>query len=48
VESWVRLFTESGFRLVELREPLNPKTQQPASALFIAEVSGWRTDPALS
>ena len=40
LESWVRLFTESGFRVLDVREPLHPKTQKPASALFIAVVSG--------
>ena len=40
MESWVKLLTESGFRVLEVREPLNPKTPKPASALFIAEVSG--------
>jgi len=40
IESWVRLFSESGFHILEVREPLHPKTQKPASALFIAEVSG--------
>ena len=40
MESWVRLFSESGFRLLEVREPINPKTQKPASALFVAEVTG--------
>ena len=40
LESWVRLLSESGFRVLEVREPVNPKTQKPASALFIAEVSG--------
>ena len=38
--SWVKLFSESGFRILEVREPLHPKTQTPVSALFIAEVSG--------
>ena len=40
LESWVRLFAESGFRLREMREPLHPATQKPASVLFIAEVAG--------
>ena len=40
LESWMKLFTDSGFRVLELREPLHPRTQRPASALFIAEVSG--------
>jgi hypothetical protein len=36
----VKLFSDSGLRVLEVREPLHPKTQKPASALFIAEVSG--------
>ena len=40
LESWVTLFVDSGFRLLELREPLHPKTGKPASVLFVAEVSG--------
>jgi 2-polyprenyl-3-methyl-5-hydroxy-6-metoxy-1,4-benzoquinol methylase len=40
LESWVKLFVDSGFRLLEVREPVHPKTGKPASALFIAEVSG--------
>jgi 2-polyprenyl-3-methyl-5-hydroxy-6-metoxy-1,4-benzoquinol methylase len=34
LESWVRLFTENGLNLLELREPIHPKTGKPASALF--------------
>ena len=37
LESWVKLFSESGFRVLEVREPLNPKTQKPASVIFVAE-----------
>jgi 2-polyprenyl-3-methyl-5-hydroxy-6-metoxy-1,4-benzoquinol methylase len=36
LESWVKLFTANGLRLCVMREPLHPKTQQPASILFIA------------
>lgn len=38
LESWKRLFHASGMRLVEIREPMHPETQTPASILFIAEV----------
>lgn len=37
MESWVRLFTECGFRLREVREPVNPQTLKPASVIFIAQ-----------
>jgi 2-polyprenyl-3-methyl-5-hydroxy-6-metoxy-1,4-benzoquinol methylase len=40
LESWVKLFIDSGFRLREMREPLHPATQKPASVLFVAEVAG--------
>ena len=40
LESWVALFVDSGFRLVELREPLYPASGRPASAIFIAEATG--------
>lgn len=38
--SWVKLIVDSGLRLLEIREPLHPVTQKPASAIFIADVSG--------
>jgi 2-polyprenyl-3-methyl-5-hydroxy-6-metoxy-1,4-benzoquinol methylase len=37
LESWVRLFTENGFLVEEIREPLNPKTQKAASITFIGK-----------
>ena len=36
-ESWIKLFEDNGLRLAEMREPLHPKTQQPASVIFIGE-----------
>lgn len=36
LESWLRLFSVHGFRLLELREPLHPQTGKPASVIFIA------------
>jgi 2-polyprenyl-3-methyl-5-hydroxy-6-metoxy-1,4-benzoquinol methylase len=35
VESWKRLITGSGFRSVDLREPLHPATGKPVSIIFI-------------
>jgi SAM-dependent methyltransferase len=35
--SWVRLFTEHGLRLCELREPVHPKTGKPASLILIGQ-----------
>lgn len=37
IEGWMRLITDSGMRVIETREPLHPKTGQPASLLLIAE-----------
>lgn len=34
---WVRLFTDNHWRLLEMREPLHPQSNLPASVLFIAE-----------
>lgn len=36
LESWVRLFSAHGLRLLELREPRAPATGEPASVIFIA------------
>lgn len=35
LENWVSLFSDNGFRLLEMREPIHPKTQKPASIIFI-------------
>jgi 2-polyprenyl-3-methyl-5-hydroxy-6-metoxy-1,4-benzoquinol methylase len=40
IETWTRLLTGSGFRLLEVREPLNPISEKPASIIFVAEVAG--------
>jgi 2-polyprenyl-3-methyl-5-hydroxy-6-metoxy-1,4-benzoquinol methylase len=40
IETWVNLFTENGFSLKEIREPLNPNTQKAASVIFIGEKPG--------
>jgi 2-polyprenyl-3-methyl-5-hydroxy-6-metoxy-1,4-benzoquinol methylase len=37
VETWIRLLADSGLQLLELREPLYPMTNTPASMIFIAE-----------
>jgi 2-polyprenyl-3-methyl-5-hydroxy-6-metoxy-1,4-benzoquinol methylase len=39
LESWIKLFVGNGFRLREVREPLHPKTQKPASVVFIGEMA---------
>jgi 2-polyprenyl-3-methyl-5-hydroxy-6-metoxy-1,4-benzoquinol methylase len=35
LETWKFLFSENGFRLDEIREPAHPRTQKPASVIFI-------------
>ena len=40
LESWIKLFVDSGLRLLEVREPIHPKTQKPASVIYIAEIVG--------
>jgi 2-polyprenyl-3-methyl-5-hydroxy-6-metoxy-1,4-benzoquinol methylase len=35
LESWVALFSDNGFRLLEMREPIHPRTHKPASVIFI-------------
>ena len=36
LESWLRLLTKVGLRLLEMREPLHPHSHRPASVIFIA------------
>ena len=36
LESWVQLIASSGLTLVEMREPIHPNTNKPASVVFIA------------
>ena len=40
IGSWVALLERSGMSLRDLREPLDPRTGKPASALLIARASG--------
>jgi SAM-dependent methyltransferase len=37
MQSWVALFLHCGYTIVELKEPLNPLTQKPASVIFVLE-----------
>ncbi|HEX4052378.1 MAG TPA: class I SAM-dependent methyltransferase [Steroidobacteraceae bacterium] len=39
LQSWVQLYTDSGLRLLEIREPLHPTSGRPASVIFIATVA---------
>jgi 2-polyprenyl-3-methyl-5-hydroxy-6-metoxy-1,4-benzoquinol methylase len=36
-ETWIRLLVSSGLRLVEIREPLHPRSGKPASLILVAE-----------
>lgn len=45
LESWVTLFVNNGLRLREVREPLHPKTQKPASIIFIGDTAGSQETP---
>ena len=40
LETWLRLLAQSGLALVEMREPLHPTSQKPASVIFIAAAAG--------
>lgn len=37
IGTWIRLIAASGLRLVDVREPVHPKTGKPASVIFVAE-----------
>ena len=37
IETWVRLIVSNGMRLVEMREPVHPSTNRPASLILVAE-----------
>jgi 2-polyprenyl-3-methyl-5-hydroxy-6-metoxy-1,4-benzoquinol methylase len=36
LESWVDLIARSGLRIIEMREPIHPTSNKPASIIFIA------------
>ncbi|MGH7694858.1 MAG: class I SAM-dependent methyltransferase [Gemmatimonadaceae bacterium] len=40
LETWVKLLRERALHLVEMREPLHPTSQKPASVIFIAQATG--------
>lgn len=44
LESWQRLFEESGLRLLEQRTPIHPNTGQPASVIFVARPQAGISD----
>jgi 2-polyprenyl-3-methyl-5-hydroxy-6-metoxy-1,4-benzoquinol methylase len=48
LESWVALFSANGFRLCEMREPIDPKTHKPASVIFMAVTAGNNAMHAIS
>ncbi|SFD99360.1 class I SAM-dependent methyltransferase [Massilia yuzhufengensis] len=40
IASWIALFEEHGLRLVELREPLHPRTGKPVSLILVGQRPG--------
>ena len=39
LETWKSLFEKNGFKIVDILEPINPKSKLPASIVFIGEVT---------
>jgi 2-polyprenyl-3-methyl-5-hydroxy-6-metoxy-1,4-benzoquinol methylase len=39
LEAWVRMLVGAGLRLVEMREPVDPRTERPASVIFVARAT---------
>ncbi|MBD3884839.1 methyltransferase domain-containing protein [Phormidium tenue FACHB-886] len=39
LESWMRLYSDYGFKLQEIREPLHPQTGEPASVILIGSLA---------
>ncbi len=37
MESWVALFLQCGYAIIQLKEPLHPGTKKPASVIFVLE-----------
>ena len=37
IETWLKLFRESGLKNIEIREPLHPETGKPASIIFLVQ-----------
>lgn len=37
LESWIKLFVDNGFSLIDVREPMHPETMKPASVIFVGE-----------
>ncbi len=37
LESWLKLFSDTGYSLTQIKEPINPETNKPASVIFIAQ-----------
>ena len=39
MDGWLCMLEQSGFSVLEVREPINPATKTPASVVFIAEIA---------
>ncbi len=42
IEAWKNLYLECDFKLNEIVEPLNPKTDRPASIIFVGALADTR------
>lgn len=38
IESWQQLYSRNGYKIPEIREPIHPDTQKPASIIFIGQL----------
>lgn len=47
MESWLDLFADAGLSVVEVREPVNPRTGKPASVIFVTVPACQSIDTAL-
>jgi SAM-dependent methyltransferase len=39
MESWMELFINTGYTIIEVREPMHPITKKPASVIFVMQIS---------
>ncbi len=39
VESWIKLLRDSGFDILESREPIHPGTGKPVSIIFVSQTA---------
>lgn len=39
IASWIQLFKDSGWKLIELSEPIHPTNKKPASIIFVSQLA---------